>query len=89
MKKKAGTAPKNEGLLPPAQKDAVRTKIREQRTPIDGEEEKQSTGYVVDRVFDSRVDGQPTLYRVRLHDYGPGDDTRKLAKHLPQQNTGL
>lgn len=82
--KMARIAPKDDGLLPSAQEDAVRTELCEQSTPT-GREEKSPMEYVLDRVIDNRVDGQRLHYCVRWFGYGPSDDTLEPVKHLPLQ----
>lgn len=65
MEKKANTAPEKDVLSPTAQENAVRTELREQFTANDEEEKDLPMENVIDRVIDSSVDGQRTLYRAR------------------------
>lgn len=46
---------------------------------------KQLMEYVSDRVIDSRVDVQRTLYCVCWYSYGPEGDISEPAEHLPRQ----
>lgn len=89
MEKQASTRPKNEGLLPTAEKNEVRPELREKRPPTCRETLNQATENIDARVVDSVKYGQRTLYRVRWFRYSPSDDPWKPADHFSQQFIAL
>lgn len=64
------TVPKNNGPLLTVRTDAKRVEHRG-RSASTGEEERQPTEYVVERVSDCGFDGRRMLYCVRRYGFGP------------------